>query len=472
MFRIQDTETQEVLFETSSGAEAGKEAAKLNETFRELGQTRRVRVVRGEVVKEEEQEPAVWAVGSDYPYRFETDEAWIPNYSIKVKVPASGTEWRLREYPKVRYIPWCNESFWRTNGEAWSTHFPHQSSAHAGKLAYTPDEESGKNDRQIRTTPGRYLKKYFGDVLTDEEIQKWALAWANYYAPRELLVTGDPKEIANIYRNGPNSCMAYDFSNLPNHPCEIYGAGDLALAYILEDGGGEVTGRAIVWPEHKVHGRIYGDYERMEEALKLAGYTQGEFAGARLLRIAHNNTFIAPYLDPPICNVSDNGSYLIIDGDGEYELQNTNGLADYGVQCANCEGRVDEDEAYSDPNGYNTYCCDCFHELYSYCEDCDETFPAEDTRFDAANCRVRCQSCHDEHFTECGCCNTEVARDEAFSSPDGVVPLCETCYSDTVGFCEECEEDVYRNDMEDGSDTCKDCVQHSLELEEENTANV
>src|SRR5690606_21500489 len=120
--------------------------------------------------------------------------------------------------------------------------------------AYTPSEDFGMQDRQVRMMPGRYLKKYFSDVLSPEDIQYWALEWANRFAPVDMEIATTPDEIEYVYTNGPRSCMSYDPSEYSSscHPVRVYGNSDLAVAYI-RNASGAVVGRALIWPSKMRH---------------------------------------------------------------------------------------------------------------------------------------------------------------------------------------------------------------------------
>src|SRR4051812_6138886 len=72
-------------------------------------------------------------------------------------------QWRTRETD--RFYGYDTENkYERTpwHYEAWSNrdHYCHVSLKNPGMIAYTPDDEHGVQDRQIRLTPGRYLARF------------------------------------------------------------------------------------------------------------------------------------------------------------------------------------------------------------------------------------------------------------------------------------------------------------------------
>jgi hypothetical protein len=60
---------------------------------------------------------------------------------------------------------------------------------------------------------------------------------------------------------------------------------------------------------------------RLQPLLEAAGYSRGNrhdaWDGARLLRVEEDESFVVPWLDPPMESVSDDGEHLIIDCSGD-----------------------------------------------------------------------------------------------------------------------------------------------------------
>jgi hypothetical protein len=157
-------------------------------------------------------------------------------------------------------------------------HYVHASRRSPGMLAYTQSEEKGMRDLHTLIRPGRYLQRFYGHILSPNEINRLAslqmgLAGAAQ-APRrpgaldlgacELRVAESPEDIAWVYEHGPGSCMrGYERDE---HPCRAYGAGDLAIAYLripegterrTPEGSMPVVARSVVWPARKLFSRIY-----------------------------------------------------------------------------------------------------------------------------------------------------------------------------------------------------------------------
>jgi hypothetical protein len=199
-------------------------------------------------------------------------------------------------------------------------HFAHLSSKDASKIAFTEDDEKGAIDRATVLTPGRYLTRFYPG-LSDAEMRRLV---ALIDAFSDIRLAFEPDEIARIYRDGPHSCMAGSkFNHYETHPCSVYGAGDLAIAYMVNPRSKSISCRGLVWPEKKLYGTLYGDDDRLRNKLEEEGYEDvgdnGGFFGARLLKIptrGEPDRFYMPYFDD-IDMAVDNGDHFLIVEDAE-----------------------------------------------------------------------------------------------------------------------------------------------------------
>ena len=313
-------------------------------------------------------------------------------------------EQRLFDTGIYKRLPW-HDAPWNT-----LPHFAHVSRKSPNKLAFTKNDEHGERDIQTLMRPGRYLTQYF-PALSQDDIRDWCGKYAAENEELELKFATTPDEIEDVYTHGPRSCMSYparDFdSNV--HPTRVYGAGDLAIAYIEDadnesDGDGDnarVTARAICWPAKKIYGRMYGDISRLCELLEMEGFSQqthkNSFEGARLLRIENDNDFVAPYLDH-IGTVHDNGKFLILSEDDEYNCQETNGLCQTRHCCDHCNKPTNETYTV-DGEQWCEYCRD--NDAF-YCDGCCETIEGSAFIQDHRG-RDLCESCA-ENYTCCTTC--------------------------------------------------------------------
>lgn len=289
--------------------------------------------------------------------------------------------WRTRERQRfdIGYyepVPWSKETWHRERNLEL---FEHMSRKARGKISFTESEDKGARDIQAHgMRPGAFLTKYYGDILTASEIEKWA----NKCAPLEVRFTQDADEIQAIYENGPNSCMSYDAKVYIGrvHPARVYAGPDLAVAYLgpLD----KPTARAVVWPDRKVFDRVYGGgVGQLQGELVALGYKRKEqaFIGARVQRIEHGDGFIMPYVDR-VSYASDRGDYILLDDNGDIETSRQDGLS-YDIDealplCDLCRESI-EDLTYIPSTG-DYWCDDCVFNDATRCDYSDELYPNDD----------------------------------------------------------------------------------------------
>ncbi len=292
-------------------------------------------------------------------------------------------------------------------------HYPHLSKRVKGNIAFTENAEKGAADVQTTMKPGRYLKKFYPNT-TGEHIRSMANEIIARFGTYMFKLATTPDEIVAVYLNGPNSCMsgrADVYSTGGIHPCSVYGAGDLAVAYLVvmlpenegapaeetEDDAprgpfpGTICARALCWPAKKTHGRIYGDTQKMSHFLRENDYEESEgwsFEGARLLRheLRGGSYFVCPYIDGDERNLRDTGTFLVLDPEGGINGETTSGRAEsYHVpvfSCSECEDEFEQDEGYNvrtGPSGTRYWLCrDCADDRTFRCRYSDEHFVRTD----------------------------------------------------------------------------------------------
>lgn len=211
-------------------------------------------------------------------------------------------------------------------------HFARLSFKDPGLVSFYESEAKARAGRRLAMKPGRYLTRFYPDLSADE-VREWA-SKADMGVTLKLADTSD--EIVRVYENGPNSCMSHDASDYSSrvHPCAVYESPDLKLAYV--EYGGKISARCLVWPDKKIHGRIYGDEIRLRLLLEREGYTllprgdYGDLGGARLTLIRERGYIVAPYLDGNCyAHVADGHLVIGRDPNGRNTLvcNNTNGFA-------------------------------------------------------------------------------------------------------------------------------------------------
>ena len=388
--------------------------------------------------------------------------------------------WRAREYQKFRdgiyqlppWIPGIYATWEPTDapdqdyGEyaPLAVHFAHLSLKTPGCIAYTPTDEHGYQDRQVKIKVGRYLEQFMAGKWSQEVIASYVDRCKA--TEQTLQLTRDPKEIVSIYVHGPRSCMSRRADHYASsvHPAHVYGnSPDLALAYL-----GTVsspTARCIVWPEKNEYTRVYGD-TTLEQILRLHGYTKhgtyGDISGARIVAIEDDSdVYVMPYVDAcESAHLSDDGKHLVLRGDTEgcYETKVTRsyggdtlccGLTQEQGTCAHCEGECDTDEQY---------CSSCYDDHWS-CSRCGDDYFDQDESQDVDG-DLYCSNCASRYEQTCPVCDdTWFIRnpDSEFCTRHEHYSRCEDCDTpsddlDSDSHCPDCHvEEDQEDDTEDDS---------------------
>lgn len=282
---------------------------------------------------------------------------------------------------EYKFPCWVNERFWTDNSDIHRRHYAHVSVEDPTMLAFTESEEKGAAGRQTRMKPGRYLKKYFGEILSEKQLTAYSEWYAKGLRPKieidaELKFAKTRKQIVDVYDRGPHSCMSEKYC------VEVYAAGDLAVAYLegpdpQDKGSNWIMARALCWPAKKAFGRVYPNTDnwrvdgfdsaehseaartKLFDALKAEGWTHiGEdariFDGARIkvIRDEENGAgyYVMPYLDNAL-GVVLKGEHFVMTydrplGDERYRYtrpESTSGTCyiEHGwTKCQSCSGIV------------------------------------------------------------------------------------------------------------------------------------
>lgn len=122
----------------------------------------------------------------------------------------------------------------------------------------------------------------------------------------EFKIAKTAKEIIEVYRVGPPSCMK------GSKAVGAYEGPDLAVAYMQNKKTKEIVARAVVWPKKRLYFRVYGKERKLYYKLKLEnslhrrGYKNGRLAGARI-----NQKYGVPAIDG--CHgYNKRGQYIVI----------------------------------------------------------------------------------------------------------------------------------------------------------------
>lgn len=271
-------------------------------------------------------------------------------------------------------------------------------------ISYFPDMDKVKVDRRFKMKPGKFLRKLFPES-NDSIVERFVDKYRTAFDPAEYTFheSTDAKDFGRVYqmpqapmqnpattyyrKSLSNSCMRYDFSNLPEHPCNAYGSGDFKIVWIT-DSNGHLAGRCVVnIAKHGIKletptmGPIYGISETamnlIESKLKAQGAKMGDsdsWIDARVRNIPYGSEWIAPYLDFTPQAYNEIGDYLVIASGGSItgnQYQGTQQNED-SCQCHDCNDSIHGDDAYSNDYG-EQFCESCYFDRYGICDSCHET---------------------------------------------------------------------------------------------------
>jgi hypothetical protein len=295
------------------------------------------------------------------------------------KIANRDSHWREREESRFALGHYVRpEWYYNDNGFVpLPDHFLHVSKVNPSVLAYTKDSDKGECDVQTRISVVAYLTQFHG--LDEDSARAYHKIHVGKYAAQGMVkFAKSADEIESIYTRAhydknrgagdTRSCMTHSASSYKSfiHPVRVYGDSDLQLAY-LENDDEEIIARCLVWSERFLYGRCYGASDTIARLLQAAGYTRGDFEGARIRRIEDKKKrgrYVLPYLDG-IQSVYDDceGFFVISEDDCEYVASHTTGLSESGYICERCEDEVDEDYLSNvDSGGYDrswcNHCCD------------------------------------------------------------------------------------------------------------------
>lgn len=287
----------------------------------------------------------------------------------------------LRRYQDNHWqdVPWGEEPWYKTSGYYWlhSAHLPKEDK-NAGQVAFAENTPKLVQDRFTVMKPGRYLQRYFSDVLDEGQIKLWAERYAAQFAPAELkFIEGDdPDGWVRVYRDGPQSCMK------GSEAVQVYAHDKsvLRLAYMAKNN--VITSRAIVREDTtpKQYVRVYPtndciEQTQLREALEAQGYVHGSLKGVLLDAIESDeasDAWVCPYLD--------SGR----DGQTNVELVYQDGKSYLRVGRNGMDGQTQE--------GYVT------DANMVTCDDCNDRVHEDDSHYIESSERYVCNSCCDDHY--------------------------------------------------------------------------
>lgn len=297
------------------------------------------------------------------------------HYDIcEAEIVTEDNYWVFREVIRANFGEYKVPNFMRTLKNmgvfkgGYVLHFPHVSLEDPTMVAYTPSFEYGKRDRQVRIKVGKYLHKYYGDILPEETIRKLANEAKGY----TLHWVTTAAEMCHVYEHGPSSCMSGGWSVISgNHsPIECY-EGEFRLAY-FQDASEHIIARCLVHEPTKTWVRSYGDEgTALSEAVVAAGYVHSNsWEGAHLTYVEDDDGHVVlPYLDGDRKGVRKVGNkWQVVSGNYDYWCDNTDGVMDVDrAACGCCGERCNEDDlswSDSEQQSIGPCCIDSYRWAY------------------------------------------------------------------------------------------------------------
>jgi hypothetical protein len=228
------------------------------------------------------------------------------------------------------------------------------------KIRFFADARDAHRNRYTSMNPAKFYTRYINECVDPVVLDGYCAKMGLNSTTSPLMFARTADEIERVYTSGPHSCMAYTYRSDRfeggEHPVRLYGDLDLAVAYI--ERFGDITARALCWPEKKIFGRIYGDAARIRERFKEEGFTEDWlFFGARIhLKHTKHNHIRAPYVDGELDGTLDpNGPFirLVPESEATIILKEPNGVAS-AWSCGEC-GKEGVPLHWNDE--YDTYTC-------------------------------------------------------------------------------------------------------------------
>lgn len=163
-------------------------------------------------------------------------------------------------------------------------------------VAYTPDADAGRRDKQVKLSIGRLLSRLYPQ-LPDEVVANCVSQHLGDLTNEVEWIQGG-EAIEEAYKAGISTCMSKDVWTIS--PVRVYDAPNIKLA-VLRDKDGVINARSLVFEASdtdKRYIRIYGD-QKLQRRLKNLGYVPGNWIGAKFktIKSATSGYYIMPYLD-------------------------------------------------------------------------------------------------------------------------------------------------------------------------------
>lgn len=323
-------------------------------------------------------------------------DGWVPAVYVD-------DSWKSREREKFNngtyQVPlWYGEKWYLENQAHFDRYYPHVAKGNPDKISITDTPEKGMQDVQTAILPGKYLKRFFGKVLSADEIKEWANRHIEEWGkPLELQIATTAEEIADVYQQeaGFTSCMQKPiglFSSLLN-PTYVYGESNGMVLGYIQDRRGKLLARALIQPEKQKVGRVYGDQHRLRAAVKAKFGFETEADNHNFDLMEHSNILRIDYEDGGAIMPYIDGEIAIVNRTDHYELQrgrsnarNVTGWIGSVCQCQRCGNQIKQGRVYrvyrdtsNRAENWTRWCVACVNDYSVYDEEDGRSFIYDDS---------------------------------------------------------------------------------------------
>lgn len=372
------------------------------------------------------------------------DNLWVSDLTWVLR---NSRDWFNREYYSHRMHSAVVDAFQLANPKDWHLvvlQWPHASEGDSSRIAYTQDEKKGEANRQTVTSIGKYLTRHWGGILPDHEIARIV---ANNTGSGFEFRRGK-EALRQAVQQGPTSCMKmseHTLQRLGGHPYDVYEE-QFGWHIAVRMDGRDIVSRCLCCDDEngKRFVRTYSkpssdsSYSQrdnqMEEWLKRQGYTHAdswEDSKVAMIGLPHGGGYLMPYLDGDVQQASARGYYFLIDSNGEFSCDHSDGTtADNRRECEHCGDMHDEDDGFwigPNEDAWVGNCCEdeytCVHgprRWQQYYINSSDAVEVNGEYYDSENlpdCIVMLSNGYYSHIDEAFCCAVD---GEWYSKDEGV----------------------------------------------------
>ena len=247
-------------------------------------------------------------------------------------------ELRRFERREYNYPPWNNTSI---GNDLLHKHLARIDPSRPGYVTFYATHEKGVRNIVTRMRPGRYLKRYANEYLSEEDIERFSNQCREDLFEIHYVHTNIEDAFVCTHK-AARSCMSHPMSDdyfcTDIHPTSLYDYTELSVALLVEKSTGRHKGRAVIWQDKKLYNRAYGNAGMLEGMLHNEGYTRGQFIGIEFPIVFHGNRrdcrLVLPFVDREVrggcyARIKDKKTVVICPHtDAQFELNGPEGTVE------------------------------------------------------------------------------------------------------------------------------------------------